>query len=377
MNIVLISFVGEVTAIHYMTSLANSLAKRNSTSTIKLFLPEYSAVDRYVYRRDVSLVKFPFPCSLSKAMLKVLDPFLYRHLLQEIDSTKPDIVHIPLEFRFPFPLIWALRRKYPIVTTVHEPEHHAGTFARLALLNPIQDRNCQLIIKLSDKVTVHGEKHKEYLVAQGVPSHKVHVIPHGVFSFFNQVGYGETEAIKDSVLFFGKIAPHYKGIEYLIQAGKLVEQVLPSVTIVIAGEGDFSKYERLVNGDSHFIVDNRFIPDEEVAGIFQQASLLVLPYTSGSQSGVIGIAGAFKKPVVATDVGHFPEMIEDGKTGFIVPPRDARALAEAITKLLTNDELRQEMGQNAYRAVREKFSWDEIALKAINVYKEAIQVRHT
>jgi starch synthase len=373
MKIVLISLCGFPVNIYYSTLLGNSLAKRDSVNTIKLFLPKYSAVDACTCSRGVSRAKFPFPRNLLKAMLKALDPFFYHHLLQEIESVNPDVVHIVFEFRFPFFLVWALHRKYPIVSTVHEPKHYTGTLLRSALLNPIQDYNSQLIMKLSDKITVHGQKHKEYLIAQGFPSHKVHVVPHGAFSFFDQWERGEVETRKDSVLFFGKIVPRYKGIEYLIQAGKLIEQRFPSVNIVIAGEGDFTKYEGLVKGDSHFTVDNRFIPEEEVAELFQKCSLVVLPYTIGSQSGIITLAGAFKKPVVATDIGHFREVIDDGKTGFIVPPRDAMALSEAITKLLTDDELRRKMGENAYYMGRKKFSWDEIAQKYINVYKEAIE----
>jgi glycosyltransferase involved in cell wall biosynthesis len=376
MKIVLISFCGDPVNIYYSTLLANSLAKRNGVNTIKLFLPKYSVLDRCTCNQGVRLAKFPFPRNLLKAMLKALDLFFYRHLLQEIDSVNPDVVHILFEFRFPFPFAWAMHRKYPIVSTVHEPKHHAGTLLRFVLMNLIQDSDCLLIMKHSDKITVHGQKHKEYLVSKGFPSHKVHIIPHGAFSFFDQWEQEVADTREDSVLFFGEIKP-YKGIEYLIEAGKLIEQCFPSVSIVIAGEGDFTKYEGLVKGDSHFIVDNRFIPDSEVAGLFQKASLVVLPYIYGSQSGIISIAGAFKKPVVATDIGHFREMIEDGKTGFIVPSRDARALAEAIARLLINAELRQKMGENAYRAVREKFSWDKIAQKFINVYKEAIEVRRT
>lgn len=371
MKIVLISFCGLPVNIYYSTLLGNSLAKRDSVNTIKLFLPKYSAVDACTCSRGVSPAKFPFPCNLLKAMLKALDPFFYHHLLQEIESVNPDVVHIVFEFRFPFFLVWALHRKYPIVSTVHEPKHHAGTLLRFVLMNLIQDSDCLLIMKHSDKIIVHGQKHKEYLVSKGFPSPKVHIIPHGAFSFFDQGEQVVADTREDSVLFFGKIMP-YKGIEYLIEAGKLIEQCFPSVSIVIAGEGDFTKYEGLVKGDSHFIVDNRFIPDKEVAELFQKASLVVLPYIYGSQSGIISIAGAFKKPVVATDIGHFREMIEDEETGFIIPPRDARALAEAIIKLLNDDKLRKKMGENAYKKMKEELSWGKIAEKTIEIYKGAI-----
>ena len=100
--------------------------------------------------------------------------------------------------------------------------------------------------------------------------------------------------------------------------------------------------------------------------------MVVLPYIEASQSGIIPIAYAFKKPVVVTNVGSIPEVVDDGITGFIVPPKDPDALASAITKLLRDDKLRKEMGESAYRKMEEELSWDKIADKTIEVYREMV-----
>jgi len=178
---------------------------------------------------------------------------------------------------------------------------------------------------------------------------------------------------KNSVLFFSRIAP-YKGVEYLIHAAKLVKRQIPDITVTIAGDGDFTKYRMMIGPDNSVIVLNRYIADNEVAELFQRASVIVLPYTDGSQTGIISIAATFKKPVIATDVGTFAKMVENRKTGLIVPPRDPNALAEAMISLLTNDKLRREMGENAYKMVTQKFSWDDIAQKTVKVYEEAIKI---
>jgi glycosyltransferase involved in cell wall biosynthesis len=105
----------------------------------------------------------------------------------------------------------------------------------------------------------------------------------------------------------------------------------------------------------------------------QAADLVVLPYTDGSQSSLISAAAAFKKPAVVTSVGDFADMVEDGRTGLVVPPRNSRTLAEAILKLLNNDELRTSMGENAYCKMQgAEYSWDTIAAKTITIYNEAI-----
>ncbi|MDY6895332.1 MAG: glycosyltransferase, partial [Thermotogota bacterium] len=62
-----------------------------------------------------------------------------------------------------------------------------------------------------------------------------------------------------------------------------------------------------------------------------------------------------------------------GKTGYVVPPKDSGALADAIIKLLQNDDLRKEMGENAYEKAKEELSWDSIAEKTIEVYKKVVR----
>ena len=70
-----------------------------------------------------------------------------------------------------------------------------------------------------------------------------------------------------------------------------------------------------------------------------------------------------------------PEAVEEGKTGFIVPPRDSEALARAVIRLLRDEKLRRQMGENAYRKLKEDFSWDGIALRTVEVYEKAIEAR--
>src|SRR5512146_668340 len=90
-----------------------------------------------------------------------------------------------------------------------------------------------------------------------------------------------------------------------------------------------------------FLVLNDRICDEQRAELFRNASVVVLPYIEASQSGVVPLAYQYGKPVVATHVGGLPEAVENGRTGLVVPPRDERALASAILRLLGDAELRQ------------------------------------
>ena len=127
----------------------------------------------------------------------------------------------------------------------------------------------------------------------------------------------------------------------------------------------------MVNRD-RFEIHNEYISKEQIVRLFEKTKLVVLPYTDASQSGVIPIAYAYKKPVIVTDVGSIPETVEDGKTGLIIKPKDVEALANAIVRLLKDDKLRKKMGENGYYKMKADLSWDKIAERTIEVYNNVI-----
>ena len=146
----------------------------------------------------------------------------------------------------------------------------------------------------------------------------------------------------------------------------------PSTRLVVAGDGSLAPYGDLLR-DERIEVVNRFIDDAEVPALFARARLVVLPYIEGTQTGVIPIAYAFRKPVVVTDVGAIPEVVEEGRTGYIVPPRDPGALAGAILKILQNEPLRTTMGTAAYEKMTRELSWGPISDRTIAAYREVVE----
>lgn len=367
MNIVLISFIGAIkgaAATYYLSQLSSALSKTNNITVI---LPKYARVDSF--DKAINIIKFSFPSNFLKAMLNVFKPSLYRSLMNEIHRINPDIIHIVFELRFPFFFALLLSRNYPLVVTIHEPKPFSvKKNLKSFIKDAMQIVNCNLLIRCSSRIIVHGRKHKEYL-SKKVSSSKIEIIPHGDFSLFiTSKSERGIRTSKNNILFFGRIED-YKGIEYLIQAGKLAKQYIPTINITIAGAGDFAKYRKLIGHDDSFLVINRFISEEKVAELFQKASLVVLSYTDGSQSGIISIAYAFEKPVIATNVGNLAEMVEDGKTGFIIPPRNVESLSDAMINVLKNDKLREEMGKNGKKLLK-NFTWDGLGEKLVKIYKE-------
>ena len=347
----------------YTIQLANSLSKKE---TVLLMLPkrvpkEYlNAVDEgvtlYLFRWSRHLY---YPSGLSK---------MYE-IIKQINTFKPDIVH----FQSSSPPLYLLPlfKKYPSVGTFHDVKLHLGIEPSL-LHRPVT----YYAITFSDEIIVHGEKLKEQMIKEyNLLGDKVHAIPIGEHEVAPFKEY-EREDLKEDgnlILFFGSIW-EYKGLEYLIKAEPLITQEVPGTKIIIAGTGEnFKKYENMMINRDNFIIHNYRIPYKEGAELFQRCSVVVLPYIDASQSGVIPTAYGFKKPLVVTDVGAIPEIVDDGVTGFIVPPKNPVALAEAIVKLLKDEDLRREMGENAYKKLKTDLSWDKIAEKTIEVYKKAIR----
>lgn len=141
---------------------------------------------------------------------------------------------------------------------------------------------------------------------------------------------------KKVLLFFGYIRP-YKGLMNLIESMPILLKEDENYFLLIVGEfyeskeKYFEKINELGLGKSVLVIDE-FVPNEEVGIYYSAADVVILPYNSATQSGILNIAYGFKKPVVVTNVGGLPELVEDGKTGFIVEPQNPLALAEGIKK---------------------------------------------
>ena len=167
------------------------------------------------------------------------------------------------------------------------------------------------------------------------------------------------------LLFFGFIKP-YKGLLHLIDAApRLRERFGPDgVRIVIVGDvyGDRRIYtDRIAASGAADIIrfHDRYVADEEVEPWFVASDLVVLPYVSATQSGIVQVAWNYDKPVVTTRVGGLPEVVRDGETGFLVPPGDAEALAAACIRFF--DEDRAADMARAVAAAKVGFTWDNQA----------------
>jgi len=164
------------------------------------------------------------------------------------------------------------------------------------------------------------------------------------------------------LLYFGYIRA-YKGLQYLIKAFPSIIERFP-VRLLICGEFYEGREETLnlideLNLKNTVTVCDRFIPNEEVGLYFCSADLVVLPYTSATQSGIVKVAYHYDKPVLITNVGGLPEVVPDGKSGYVVPPRDSRALTEAVLRYYKENKEIQ-FTENV-KIEKKKYTWDRMA----------------
>jgi len=343
----------------YCIRLATALAREEDI----LLLLSHQEARSHEERLDQTVRFHPFTKPRYRQPLRQMRMIF--KLIQAIRRFDPDVIHMQgghMWFNLALPLL----RRYPLILTIHDPRHHLGDRETQKQPQTIIDFG----FRRATQIIVHGETMKQMVIDDlGISGDIIHVIPHIVLG--DDTAQPQVQEEGSCLLFFGRIW-EYKGLEYLIRAEPLITAQVPLAKIVIAGVGeDFTRYRRLMAHPERFIVYNEYVSNEKRTTLFRQASVVVLPYIEATQSGVIPLAYTFGKPVIATTVGSLPEMVEHGRTGYLVPPRDPAALANASICLLQNDALRHQLGANGKRKIITQCAPEVIAEQTLEVYYRA------
>jgi glycosyltransferase involved in cell wall biosynthesis len=179
----------------------------------------------------------------------------------------------------------------------------------------------------------------------------------------------------NSILFVGNSEDRNKGARFLIEALALLRDELPfSLTLVDREEKDLQVVPPLVEryGLKGRVAYTGRLSNDELVGLYGRSQVLVSPSLYEGFGLPAAEAMACGLPVVATSAGAFPEVIDDGVTGVLVPPADPRALAEAIRGLLADPDLCRRMGEAGRRRVEERFTWRETARRTVELYEEVL-----
>ena len=202
---------------------------------------------------------------------------------------------------------------------------------------------------------------------------KVTVIPLGPLSDpVVQPGKSQVSSGPLRLLFFGRIL-RYKGLERLIEAYGILRAEGLDISLQITGAGDMSDVMAAVKALPDITVNNKWVPEDKMDGIFTQADIIVLPYLESSQSGIIASAFAAGVPAIGTPIGGLPEQITHGVNGLAAADTSPAALASEIRRLAGNKRLLATLNEGALRTAQQQFSWDKISTEVLALSRECLK----
>jgi glycosyltransferase involved in cell wall biosynthesis len=326
---------------HYTTMLAHNLQAHGHQVDLCSFQSGYL---RALYPgktdRDPSANPLRAPAHY---LLHPLRPGTWLATARWIATRKPDLAVI--EWWVPFwapPLMilaFTLRRYgVPVVMDCQNVLPHER--------HPFDQVLTALTLRQANVCLVYSPAHRAELAAV-VPGMPVALVPFPAYTALAHTVPDRAAARKalglpagPLALFFGFVRP-YKGLSVLIAAFARAVQQVP-LHLVIAGEfwGDPAPYlEQLATHqlEPHTTVVNRYLPDDELALYLAAADVVVMPYLAPVQSGVLALAQAFYRPVIASQVGGLQEGIRPEQTGLLVPPNDPAALAAALIRFVAEN----------------------------------------
>jgi glycosyltransferase involved in cell wall biosynthesis len=251
------------------------------------------------------------------------------------------------------------------------------------LLTPLQRRLQKLVCRLADCVLVNAEAIRENLVEEGYDPSKIVVIRNGItLSRFakreraavirQELGFPPTARL---VGVFSRLNP-MKGIPYFLDAATVLAERFPDVCFLVVGDGaikrELEEQARRM-GLGRRIAFTGFRSD--VPELLSEAAVSVLPSLSEGTSNTLLESMAAGIPVIATRVGGNPEVIEDGVSGLLVPPRDSAALAAATARLLEDEALAARLGEAGMRRVSELFSIEGSVHETEHLYQRLVEAR--
>jgi glycosyltransferase involved in cell wall biosynthesis len=296
---------------------------------------------------------------------------VFKQLAHTFQQDELEVVHILLNpGELWFALLASLVRSIPVVTTMIVPvANHGEPLSPIAIwaIN-------KLAVYGSDMLIVNGENQVQLVQKRfGVPVNRIIYIPLSLQARAKKWQKRRVSEVPGTVLFFGRADPH-KGLEYLVKAQPIISRHLPHARILISSHGEgLIRCKEMIQDHSKFDISEGFVSGDVMADFFQKCAIVVLPYLTASTSGVLVTAFSYGKPVVASRVGCLEEYVEDGTRGLLVSPANEEELANAIIRLLQNDELRYRMGANAERWMK---NVQQASIRqTLDVYEKVISSR--
>ncbi|PIQ85368.1 MAG: hypothetical protein COV74_09215 [Candidatus Omnitrophica bacterium CG11_big_fil_rev_8_21_14_0_20_45_26] len=312
---------------------------------------------------------------IRKGLRWYVSNFIWPHYLKKIESQIPfDLLRIH-SLRYTGPgVLWFnkhAKRRYPVVCH----HHHIDP-------DPLNYLIEKRVINASDLLITGSEFSKKQLIADfSIKSEKIKVVPYGVDESFKPMNRDRAllkqfNLSHEKVLLFLGGFKKRKKIFFLIDVfDEVLKHVKYPVKLVMAGSGPLKN--SLTNyiqqkGLSERVILTGYIPEQEKTVFHNLADIFVFPSEMEGFGFSPAEASACAKPVILSNVGSLPEIVEDGKTGFVLE-NDVRAFSEKILWLLSHPEESKRMGEAGLKRAKFLFQWEITAKKTLSVYEEVVK----
>lgn len=350
---------------HYTSMLYRVLASKYETELIsyKMQYPRLLFKQEQKDFRDTA-----FRIDGAQFLINTANPFNIIRVGRKIKTEMPDLVIMQWWHPYFAPccrlLEFALGKDIAKLFICHNVFPHERF--------PLDRFLTRLVIKNGDAFIVHSKSEEKDLMSIK-PDAMYRVNPHPTYSAFCMEGLTKEQAREKLqkrpderlLLFFGFVR-EYKGLKHLLKAMPEIKDKLGNVKLMIVGSfgDDKDRYMQMIREEQIedcIEVEDGYVPNDEVEKYFAACDLVVLPYESATQSGIVQIAYGFEKPVVVTDVGGLPDTVADGKTGYVAEAGKPERIADAVIRFFEEDkaeEMHAYVQQEAYR-----FAWDRMREK--------------
>jgi len=287
------------------------------------------------------------------------------------------------------PGLLELRRRVPVVSTVHHPITVDRRIAYQSTQDAVQrfglmrwysflSKQTRVARQLDRILTVSEASRRDIGHEYEVPSYRMRVVGNGInLDVFHPLD-GVERAQNRLITTLSADAP-LKGFRYLAEALHEVRKRNTSVTLTVIGKpGVNTETQGLLDrlGLTHAVRFTGFVEDHDIARYYAESTLAIVPSLYEGFGFPAGEAMACEVPVVSTRGGALPEVVgEDSSCGLLVPPRDGLSLARAIETLLAQPERRVAMGKAGRARVLSLFTWQRAAERTVDAYREVIEQR--
>ena len=397
-------FRGDTTA-PFIESIATNIARQNID--VHVVLPEHRELKRGAVEDGVHF--YPYHYALKKewtlwgyaealrgdvklkrgvyALAPLASASSFNKMMQLTAREKFDVIHAHWVLpNAPAAALVAQIRKLPLVISMHgsdvfmaEKNRAFGAAARWCFDNAACLTACSDDL-MQRAFALGADENKTELIPYGADAKAFHVHPQDAARVRAQLHLEKNDVM---ILAVGRMV-YKKGFEFLVRAMPKILQAAPNARLVLVGYGDLREeletQARALGLNGHVTFAGR-VPREEIPAYFAASDIVSVPSVRDDAGNVDGLPNvvlegmAAGKPIVASNIAGFPDVIENETSGILVAEKNSDALAAAILKLAHDETLRTQLGEHGRVQVRENLNWENVAKKFIRVYERVTATR--